>query len=212
MIVMPRMLSEMAVVVKSAVVLAAVRRPKPTVSQPLASTVLYLTDNDSGLFYFERQYGPAITPREAMSLLRPFGRIDSAHRANASDRAAYNLNEGVVVQFALYDEGQAALQVRYLLLHHGHLTDLFQAFRNHDVYKMQSMANMASPSRNTKSNPAYRDYINTYDIERRSVFVGNLPVDASEAELEQHFANCGNIIRVTIHRPESIIDGEFFPP
>lgn len=142
------------------------------------------------LFYFERQYGPAITPREAMSLLSPFGKIDSVHRANASDRAAYNLNEGVVVQFAMYDEGQAALQ----------------AFRNHDVYKMQSMANMASPSRNTKSNPAYRDYLNTYDIERRSVFVGNLPADTVEADLEQHFANCGNIIRVTIHRPESIID------
>lgn len=207
MIVMPRMLSEMVEVVISVVVLAVVRRPRLTVSQPLISIVQFSTDKGSGLFYFERQYGPAITPREAMSLLSPFGKIDSVHRANASDRAAYNLNEGVVVQFAMYDEGQAALQVRDSLLHHGNPTDHFQAFRNHDVYKMQSMANMASPSRNTKSNPAYRDYLNTYDIERRSVFVGNLPADTVEADLEQHFANCGNIIRVTIHRPESIIDG-----
>ncbi len=67
-----------------------------------------------GLFFFERKYGTVITPQEVRQLLRGFGSINMCRHASALERAQYNLNEGVMVQFDLYDEGQAALQVNTL--------------------------------------------------------------------------------------------------
>ncbi len=88
-----------------------------------------------------------------------------------------------------------------------------QAYRNHDVYKMQSMANMCSPSRGSQyggsSDPAARQYLETYEVDKRSIFVGNLPVQTQELELEQKFEKYGPIRRVTLHKNESSIDGIF---
>jgi hypothetical protein len=64
-----------------------------------------------GLFFLERKYGPAITPDEVSHLLRGFGKLDFIRPANAFELAQLNLNEGVMVQFQMYDDGQAALQV-----------------------------------------------------------------------------------------------------
>lgn len=44
-------------------------------------------------------------------MLRPFGKLDFIRPANAFELAQMNLNEGVMVQFQLYDDGQNALQV-----------------------------------------------------------------------------------------------------
>jgi hypothetical protein len=73
------------------------------------------------------------------------------------------------------------------------------------------MANMTSVVRGTPGrscDPANRLYLETYELDRRSVFVGNLPVDVVDADLKQHFENCGQVVQVTIHKPESIIDGK----
>jgi hypothetical protein len=44
-------------------------------------------------------------------LLRGFGKLDFIRPANAFELAQLNLNEGVMVQFQMYDDGQNALQV-----------------------------------------------------------------------------------------------------
>ncbi|KAH6714345.1 hypothetical protein BKA61DRAFT_673641 [Leptodontidium sp. MPI-SDFR-AT-0119] len=144
------------------------------------------------LFFFERKYGPVVTPSEVQQLLRSFGRISFCRHINDVERAAYNLNEGVMVQFEMYDEGQAAQQ----------------AFRNHTEFKMQCMANMASPARQgfNKSDPAHRSYLDTYEVDKRSVFVGNLSIDVNEAELYEIFQHFGNIVQVTLHKNDSTVD------
>ncbi|KAE8440775.1 hypothetical protein EG329_006592 [Mollisiaceae sp. DMI_Dod_QoI] len=145
------------------------------------------------LFFFERKYGAAITPQEVEDLLRGFGRINYCRPVSLIERATHNLDEGVIVQFELYDEGQAALQ----------------AYRNHEEYKMQSLANMdmSSPSRDrVHEDPVGRHYLDEYDIERRSIYVGNLPTDAVNDDLRDVFVKFGTIIKVTLHKNESIID------
>ncbi|KAF8849702.1 hypothetical protein BDZ45DRAFT_718148 [Acephala macrosclerotiorum] len=147
------------------------------------------------LFFFERKYGPAVTPGEVNELLRVFGRINYCRLATDVERATHNLGEGVVVHFEMYDEGQLA----------------HQAYRNHDEYKMQSLANMGttSPSRgrvSDREDPVGRHYLEEYDIERRSIYVGNLPTDAENEELKGLFFQFGNIIKVTLHKIESRFD------
>ncbi len=44
-------------------------------------------------------------------MLRGFGKLDFIRPASAFERAQLNLNEGVMVQFQMYDDGQNALQV-----------------------------------------------------------------------------------------------------
>lgn len=159
----------------------------------------------------ERKYGPAVTPDEVAHLLRDFGPLDFIRQANPLELAQMNLNEGVIVQFKMYDDGQSALQVSNPPTP-GSLNPglILQAYRNHDVYKMQSMANMSSPVRSTSggsSNPANRKYLDTYDIDRRSIFVGNLPAETQELDLQQRFEHWGPIIKVTLHKNESVVDG-----
>ncbi|KAK0111318.1 hypothetical protein ONS95_001684 [Cadophora gregata] len=144
------------------------------------------------LFFFERKYGQVVTPSEVQELLRNFGRISFCRNVNQVERAAYNLNEGVMVQFEMYDEGQAA----------------HQAFRNHNEFKMQCMANMGSPAGRglNKSDPVHRSYLDTYDVDKRSIFVGNLPTSITEGEIFDIFQQFGSIVQVTLHKNDSMID------
>ena len=75
---------------------------------------------------------------------------------------------------------------------------------------MQSMANMCSPARSTfgvRSNSADRQYLETYEVDKRSVFVGNLPVEVEEKDLLEKFQKYGTIHQITLHRNESTLDG-----
>lgn len=70
-----------------------------------------------GLFYVERKYGAAVTPKEARELLEGFGTITVCYTASNVERSSLNLNEGVIVEFEMYDEGQAAFTVSFLSLY-----------------------------------------------------------------------------------------------
>lgn len=70
-----------------------------------------------GLFYLERKYGEMISPDQVKSLLGVFGSINYCRKPSKVEQATYNLGDGVLVQFELYDEGQAAIQVPTCFLH-----------------------------------------------------------------------------------------------
>ncbi|KAJ5040422.1 uncharacterized protein L3040_006078 [Drepanopeziza brunnea f. sp. 'multigermtubi'] len=143
------------------------------------------------LFYFERKYGAAVTSDEVRLLLSGFGHITHCRPATSFEIAAYNLNEGVVVQFEMYDEGQAALQ----------------HYRNNPEFKMQALANMSSPAQQRDaSDPSARAYLETYDVDKRSVFFGNLPSDVTEGEIHDIFQQFGGVCNITLHKSDSIID------
>jgi hypothetical protein len=71
-----------------------------------------MTENfTSGLFLIERKFGAVITPEEARELLQSYGTIELCYTASHVERTALNLNEGVIIQFEMYDEGQNAYSV-----------------------------------------------------------------------------------------------------
>ena len=73
-------------------------------------------NSPSGLFFVERKFGPVVTPEEVRDLLEPYGSIDFCYTASVVERSALNLNEGVIMQFQLYDDGQNAQSVSSLAL------------------------------------------------------------------------------------------------
>ncbi|SZF05302.1 unnamed protein product [Blumeria hordei] len=146
------------------------------------------------LFFFERKYGAAITPDEVELLLQGFGRLTECRPATHLEMVTNNLGEGVVINFDMFDNGKNACQ----------------AFKNHALYRMISLFHLGS-SRNDRnqSDPAHRAYLETYEIDRRSIFVGNLPPDISELDIKELFSRFGDIIHIAIHKNESTVDREY---
>ncbi|TAQ88197.1 hypothetical protein B7494_g3501 [Chlorociboria aeruginascens] len=143
------------------------------------------------LFFIERKYGPVLTSDEARNLLKKFGKIELCYTASHVERTALNLNEGVIVQFEMYDEGQ----------------DAHSAFRNHELFKMQPIAGLASPARReinrSPDTEASRSYLARYDVDRRSIFVGNLPIGTSEEQVNGLFEHYGYIKEIIIRETTS---------
>lgn len=59
------------------------------------------------------------------------------------------------------------------------------------------------------SDPVRRAYLETYEVDRRSIFVGNLPNDIGQSEVNDLFSKYGDIIKITVHKNESIVDCKF---
>ncbi|KAI9641076.1 hypothetical protein NHQ30_010504 [Ciborinia camelliae] len=147
------------------------------------------------LFFVERKYGAVVTPGEVRDLLARFGKIELCYTASHVERTALNLNEGVIVQFEMYDEGQNAQS----------------AFRNHDLYKLQPIAGLAAPAQ--QSQPAAevdsnKAYLARYDVDRRSIFVGNLPLGTSEQQIRGLFEHYGEIQDISLRENASKFEPE----
>jgi hypothetical protein len=65
------------------------------------------------LFFFQRIYGPSVTEVEALAILQVYGKIENIYPATLPERDYFRIGEGIMVQFKMYDEGQAALQVSF---------------------------------------------------------------------------------------------------
>ena len=76
---------------------------------------------------------------------------------------------------------------------------------------MTSMANMHSP-RSAGSDPIARQYTETYYVDIRSIFVGNLPANATEVELHRKFEEFGPSAKngISLHKSDSSVDGKIF--
>jgi RNA recognition motif-containing protein len=92
------------------------------------------------------------------------------------------------------------------------VSNILQAFRNHDVYKIHAVAGMAQtpprPSRHASTSSADRDYLDRYEVDRRSIFVGNLPMSTTEAQIAQLFEQYGTINNVVVREATSKYDGK----
>lgn len=105
--------SRMLVDASSVVARAGVKWPRLTVRFPTPAKVLALTLTSfaTGFYVIQRKYEPGMTTEEAREVLERFGKIKSCSPASPFERAAFFVNDGIVVSFQMYDMGQAAMQV-----------------------------------------------------------------------------------------------------
>ncbi|KAG0650575.1 Regulator of IME2 4 [Hyphodiscus hymeniophilus] len=145
------------------------------------------------LFFVERKFGPVPTPTEVRHLLDTYGEIEFCYTASHVERTALNLNEGVILQFKLYDDGQNAQS----------------AFRNHDMWKLVAIAGMNSSARgainvrNLIATDTARAYLSRYETDRRSIFVGNLPAGVTEDSIKKLFEPYGSIEEILLRETSS---------
>ncbi|POS86631.1 hypothetical protein EPUL_001378 [Erysiphe pulchra] len=143
------------------------------------------------LFFFERKNGSTVTPDEVRKLLRNFGKLTECRPATQIEMTSNNLGEGVVINFDMFESGKNACQ----------------AFRNHAIYNMISLFHLgASQHDRGQSDPNHRAYLDTYEVDRRSIFVGNLPSEINDIEVKDIFSMYGDIINITIYKNESNFD------
>lgn len=71
---------------------------------------------------------------------------------------------------------------------------------------------MASPTKLQKSpaSSADRAYLENYENERCSIFIGNLPVGTTEAQITQLFEHYGTIDNIMLREAQSKFSGRFF--
>jgi hypothetical protein len=169
-------------------------------------------DQKLGLFFIERKYGNPIGPVEARELLSVFGTIEFCRIPSDVERTTLSLNDGVIIQFMLYDAGQNAQSVtRPSHTPSIDIADISKAFRNHDLYKLTALAGTATPARRTppSSDGPAAAYMDRYHHDRKSIFVGNLPPGTTEGALRKFFVQHGYIEDVILRENISKFDRKF---
>jgi RNA recognition motif-containing protein len=80
------------------------------------------------------------------------------------------------------------------------------------MFKLQPINGLGSPARaaNAVRSPSdsARAYLARYEIDRRSVFVGNLPVGITEDEIKNIFEQYGQIQEIIIKESASKFEGK----
>ncbi|KAH8588346.1 hypothetical protein B0O99DRAFT_728700 [Bisporella sp. PMI_857] len=131
---------------------------------------------------------------EARRVLSQFGHLEACYVATPLERATFRLPEGVVAQFELYENGQSA-QI---------------GLRNHGVYRFTAIPQTGFPQvpatispRSGTANSSANIYIARYEIDRRTLFCGNLPAGTIEAEVHDLFAEYGHVKVVAVRETAS---------
>ena len=69
-----------------------------------------------GMFFIERLDGASVTLAEAKEVVNPYGELDMCKEMPFADRQRLGFeNEGVMINFVFYDEGQNAKNVSIIL-------------------------------------------------------------------------------------------------
>ncbi|KKY25366.1 putative rna recognition domain-containing protein [Phaeomoniella chlamydospora] len=141
--------------------------------------------------YLTRHTGGPISDAEARALLEPYGAIESTSPISIIDQHLFNLPEGIMVQFAYFQDAR----------------DAQMALKRHEVYRVaapQAALDMRGPA-SILASPSPRRFRQDFSPYHRrwsnddaSIFIGNLPVDVSEEQLCDKFNGFGQIQSISI--------------
>ncbi|KAM3545485.1 hypothetical protein ARSEF1564_001647 [Beauveria bassiana] len=137
-------------------------------------------------FIVYKHNGDFITSDEAADLLSSLGEIAEADELDAEMQHSMRLPPTVVVRYKMYDPRR----------------DVPLAFRGHRKYKV--IPYDPKPSANsrpeTQVSPNKEQFLNQYDRDRRSIYMGNLPMNMTEETLTNLISACGEVIAVVLFK------------
>lgn len=158
-------------------------------------------------------HGRTVSDREARGAVSHIGPLSRIWKPSATEKALYRLSEGVFIEFVYYEDGREALIVSKCLSTGSASTDYkSQAFRDQDKYRLEQLNALdQTPVRRSAANcsSVASQYLQRYDVDRRSVFVGNLPQGITRGDLKEIFCAHGDIIEVEVISRESIHEGAY---
>ncbi|KAF9872186.1 RNA recognition domain-containing protein [Colletotrichum karsti] len=136
-----------------------------------------------------RKNRTAITFEEANELLSPFGSIETLRFLDNDIVVQLSLPITVRVQFKEFDPTQQVLR----------------AFRQNKCYHVEAF-DFKKAMQNRSRHPD-RQFLDNYDRDRRSIFIGDLPLSISEDDIRVLMEDVGSVVAVQIKRLDYHRDG-----
>ncbi|KAK4125073.1 hypothetical protein N657DRAFT_679861 [Parathielavia appendiculata] len=131
-------------------------------------------------FVIYSRRGEDITTAIAREILEPYGELSKCEMLSAQMQEAMDLPPAVLVEFAKFDPKR----------------DLNSAVRQHDGYRIDAFdVKKRSPISKTDAD---EDFLRRYDMDRRSVYVGGLPVETTRQEVLELFSAVGEVISCNV--------------
>ncbi|EAQ89950.1 hypothetical protein CHGG_06569 [Chaetomium globosum CBS 148.51] len=133
-------------------------------------------------FVIYSRRGDEVTIDTAREILEPYGELSKCELLSTQMCEAMSLPTSVLVEFAKFDPKR----------------DLNTAVRQHDGYCIDAFdvkkKNFISRS------DADEEFLRKYDVDRRSIFVGNLAPDTQKEEIMDLFSPVGEVLDVNVIR------------
>ncbi|CAG9945574.1 unnamed protein product [Clonostachys rosea f. rosea IK726] len=140
----------------------------------------------NSVFAVSKRSGEPISEEEAGRLLRPLGPLSEISPLDYETQRKFCLPPSIRIQFTLFDSGR----------------DPVKAFKDHRFFRVTSLELNKAPSTSANSSVnAKRDL-----VDKRSVFVGDLPPNSSEEEVREMAVGCGKVLAVKV-RTRSYVGG-----
>ncbi|KAK1995335.1 RNA recognition domain-containing protein [Colletotrichum falcatum] len=136
-----------------------------------------------------RRDGTEITMEEANELMRPFGTIETFRVLDPQIREQLQLPVTIRVQFEVFDPSQQVLR----------------AFRLNKTYKVEPFD--FKKAMQARARNADRAFIDSYDRDRRSIFIGDLPLSFTENDIRILMEEIGGVVSVQTKRLDYVREG-----
>ncbi|KAI1445237.1 hypothetical protein F5Y02DRAFT_427182 [Annulohypoxylon stygium] len=132
-------------------------------------------------FIIYRANGDDVNVEDARMQMSGFGNIDKCEALPAEIQEAVRIKGGVLVEYASFDPAR----------------DVISAYRHHPTYRVTAYDLKKSMKSTMDPDEAW---LKQYEIDRRSIFVGNLPVDEPEVEemLTKLASEVGEVLNVKV--------------
>ncbi|KAK3311435.1 uncharacterized protein B0T15DRAFT_548965 [Chaetomium strumarium] len=131
-------------------------------------------------FVMYSRRGDDITTDIAREILEPYGELSKCEPLSLQMQQAMNIPSAVLVEFAKFDPKR----------------DLNSAVRQHDGFRIDAFD--VKKKNFISRTDADEEFLRKYDVDRRSVFVGNLPSEVDEDEIMDLFSDVGEVLDATI--------------
>jgi RNA recognition motif. (a.k.a. RRM, RBD, or RNP domain) len=160
-----------------------------------------------------RHTGGPVSDEEARNVLERFGAIEETCPISVGDQKVANLPEGRWVKFAYFQDCCDAQYVCSLsCFSHGHNLTLSQAFKHHEFFRLViHRADDARARRNRPNNSPFRNRTpgrlhnqssatSSWVPDAHAIFIGDLPMDATDDQVRQVFQAFGHIVSLNVLR------------
>ncbi|XWW94236.1 hypothetical protein V2A60_002179 [Cordyceps javanica] len=137
-------------------------------------------------FIVYKHSGDIVSVDEATSLLSSLGEIAEADELDAAMQHSMRLPPTIVVRYKMYDPRR----------------DVPLAFRGHRKFKVIPFdpRPVTEPKSDAQGSPNKEQFLHQYDRDRRSIYMGNLPMNMNEETLTNLVGACGEVIAVVLFK------------
>ncbi|ATY61682.1 RNA-binding protein [Cordyceps militaris] len=138
-------------------------------------------------FIVYKHSGDAVTADEAIALMSSLGEVAEAEELEASMQHSMRLPPTMVVRYKMYDPRR----------------DVPLTFRGNRKFKVIPFDPKASsnPKPDVQAgSPNKERFLSQYDRDRRSIYMGNLPINMTEETLTNLVSACGEVIAVVLFK------------